>query len=59
MVISQVTCLLLMLLIGIISLLGAMWWYDWTKVQRGLFIAWIALWVVPPLYFIWTKGVLG
>jgi hypothetical protein len=59
MMISQETCLLLMLVIGMISTLGFQWWPDWTKVQRRLSILWIVFWLGPPLYFVWTKGVLG
>jgi hypothetical protein len=56
---AQVTCLFLMSGILFVSIPGFQWWSDWTKVQRRLFILWIVLWGAPPLYFIWTKGVLG
>jgi len=56
---AQITCLCFMSLIGT-GCLG--WVTEWDRMSRRkqfLIAAWLAFWLGPPLYFIWTKGVLG
>lgn len=56
---DQIFCLVLMFIIGGCSFGASALWSDMTKAQRGLFIAWLAFWLGPPIYFLWTKGVMG
>jgi hypothetical protein len=54
---SQQICLSLMFLIGGMGLC----FLDegLSRRKRLILIAWAIFWLGPPLYFIWTKGVLG
>jgi hypothetical protein len=57
---EQFICLFFMFWIGALS--GAPILYHWDEMtprQRALAVAWLVFWLGPPLYFIWTKGVLG
>lgn len=56
---DQTLCLFLMFLIGIMAFPTTAFWADMNKWQRGLLIAWVAFWLGPPIYFVWTKGVMG
>jgi len=56
---DQTFCLFLMFLIGGFSSCASAFWSDMTRAQRFLFIAWLAFWLGPPIYFVWTKGVMG
>jgi hypothetical protein len=59
MMISQETCLLLMLVIGMVSASLLTGWDHMSRRKQFLVVAWLVFWLGPPLYFIWTKGVLG
>jgi hypothetical protein len=57
---AQFLSLVLRLMIGTCSWLTMT--VDWGHMSRRkqFFIAaWLVFWLGPPLYFIWTKGVLG
>lgn len=57
---EQIASLCMMVSVGVISVaIFEASWSDMTKTQRRLSIAWLTLWFTPPLYFIWTKGVMG
>ena len=56
---GQVLCLALMFGVGFISCPFLEGWSEKTKSQQRLLIAWLAFWMAPPLYFVWTKGVMG
>lgn len=48
-----------MFLIGVFSAPRTVDWENMSRRKRVLVIAWLIFWLGPPLYFIWTKGVLG
>jgi hypothetical protein len=56
----QHVCLLAMSAVGYWSL-AVLTDRDWRlpRRKRILWGAWLVFWLGPPLYFIWTKGVLG
>jgi len=57
---EQLICLFFMSCIGGLSAPAIP--YHWDKMtprQRVLGVAWLAFWLGPPMYFLWTKGVLG
>ena len=57
---AQVMCLLLMFVIGAFSVaLMQLGWDHASRLNRALRVAWALFWLVPPLWFIWTKGVMG
>ncbi len=56
---DQQSCLLLMFAIGGVSSPLLIGWDHMPRRKRALIIAWLVFWLGPPLYFIWTKGVLG
>lgn len=56
---GQVICLSIMFCIGGLSAPAIPFWDEMTPRQRALAVAWLVFWLGPPLYFIWTKGVLG
>ena len=50
----------LMMLIGLASwALIVEDWPDYTRSLRVVALAWLAFWLGPPMYFIWTKVVMG
>ncbi len=57
----QFGCLAAMLAIGMFSIafFVADNWGRMERRHRILWGAWLVFWLGPPLYFIWTKGVLG
>jgi hypothetical protein len=56
---AQQSCLLFMFAIGTVSATFLINWDHTPRRQRFLIVAWLVFWLGPPLYFIWTKGVLG
>jgi hypothetical protein len=57
---DQAHCLILMFCLGVcFGLLTAASWSDLSKTNRRILFAWTALWIGPPLYFLWTKGAMG
>jgi hypothetical protein len=57
---AQTAALFLMTAVGVVSL--AWLTDDWRTTptrQRIAIATWLAFWLGPPLYFIWTKGVMG
>jgi hypothetical protein len=56
---AQMICLFFMLMIGVLSAPTIGIWDDMSRRKRVLLVAWLVFWLGPPLYFIWTKGVLG
>jgi len=59
MITAQQICLLLMLAIGVVSFVLLAEWDTMSRRKQFLLLAWLAFWLGPPLYFIWTKGVMG
>jgi hypothetical protein len=59
--IEQVFALLGMFMIGAMSATALSYWQylSLSKPRRFALGAWILFWLGPPLYFIWTKGVMG
>jgi hypothetical protein len=55
---AQQICLFFMFIIGGTGLVFAAD-SDTPRYKRPLLIAWTIFWLGPPLYFIWTKGVMG
>jgi hypothetical protein len=52
--------LMVMFWVGVMGFaLFASEWKSWPLRKRALAVAWLVFWLGPPLYFIWTKGVLG
>jgi hypothetical protein len=57
---TQMICLFFMFCIGGLSAPTIpAFWDEMTRRKRVLLVAWLVFWLGPPLYFIWTKGVLG
>lgn len=56
---EQTFCLFLMFLVGLMGVPAIASWSDMTKGQQRLLIAWLAFWLGPPIYFVWTIGVMG
>ena len=56
---GQVICLSIMFVIGYCGVFGVSNWQERSFRYRMAIIAWLVFWLGPPLYFIWTKGVLG
>ncbi len=57
---GQIICLFFMFCIGALGVPPIpVLWDEMTPRQRALAVAWLVFWLGPPLYFIWTKGVLG
>ncbi len=59
MITAQQICLLLMLAIGAVSFVLLAEWDIMSRRRQFLLLAWLVFWLGPPLYFIWTKGVMG
>ena len=56
---AQVTCLSFMFFIGMVAIGLITGWDRMPRRKQFFIIAWLVFWLGPPLYFIWTKGVLG
>jgi len=56
---AQVICLSIMFVIGYGGVFGLPSWEERSFRQRMAIIAWLVFWLGPPMYFIWTKGVMG
>ncbi len=57
---AQVFCLSIMFLSGTITTaFVAIFWEDMSQRKRRYILTGLALWLGPPMYFLWTKGVMG
>jgi hypothetical protein len=48
-----------MFFIGMVAIGLITGWDRMPRRKQFFIIAWLVFWLGPPLYFIWTKGVLG
>jgi hypothetical protein len=48
-----------MFAIGLVSSILLAEWDIMSRRRQFLLVAWLVFWLGPPLYFIWTKGVMG
>ena len=57
---GQILCLIFMFVIGLISSIPiSALWDEYSNKLKVLSIGWLVFWLWPPLYFLWTKGVMG
>ena len=56
----KIMCLFFMFQIGVVSVaVSAEFWKGAGPKGRALMVAWVWFWLIPPLWFLWTKGVMG
>lgn len=60
-VVSQISALILMTLIGLASAwrFYEVWDYTLRLHEKMAAALWLIFWLGPPIYFLWTKGVRG
>lgn len=57
---DQNVYLTLMFTLGLaFAVLVQIGWDHASRRNRAYRVAWVLLWLAPPLWFIWTKGVMG
>ncbi len=57
---AQVFCLTIMFMTGAVAAaFVTIFWEDMSQRKRRNVMTGLALWLGPPMYFLWTKGVMG
>jgi len=56
---AQMACLWAMFFIGAMSSGLLFGWDHMSRRMKFLVVAWLVFWLGPPLYVLWTNGVIG